>query len=84
LRREEREALLLVGAQGLSYEEAAQIACVAVGTIKSRVHRARVNLAQLLGVSGIDDVGAGPVLQAAARRAAVGSSFEASLAPERG
>ena len=70
LPREQREALLLVGAQGLSYEEAAQIACVAVGTIKSRVHRARGNLAQLLGLSGPDDVGAGPVFQAAASPAA--------------
>jgi RNA polymerase sigma-70 factor (ECF subfamily) len=84
LRRQEREALLLVGAQGLSYEEAAQIACVAVGTIKSRVHRARVKLAQLLGVSDVDDLGAGPVFQAAASPAAVSRSFEVSLAPERG
>jgi RNA polymerase sigma-70 factor, ECF subfamily len=39
LPRDQREALLLVGAQGLSYEEAAQIAAVAIGTIKSRVPR---------------------------------------------
>ena len=65
LPRDQREALLMVGAQGLMYEEAAQIAGVAVGTIKSRVHRARANLAQLLGVGGIEDVGAGPVFQAA-------------------
>ena len=71
LPREQREALLLVGAQGLSYEEAAHISCVAVGTIKSRVHRARANLAQLLGVSGVDDVGAAPVFQAAAGPAAL-------------
>jgi len=43
-----REALLLVGAGGLSYEEAAEIAQCAVGTMKSRVSRARRNLEDLL------------------------------------
>jgi len=41
---ERREALLLVGAGGFSYEEAAQICGCAVGTIKSRVGRARAAL----------------------------------------
>ena len=41
-----REAIVLVGAAGLSYEEAAQIAGCALGTIKSRVNRARNQLAQ--------------------------------------
>jgi RNA polymerase sigma-70 factor, ECF subfamily len=40
----QREALVLVGASGFSYEEAAKIADCAVGTIKSRVSRARVQL----------------------------------------
>jgi RNA polymerase sigma-70 factor (ECF subfamily) len=39
-----REALLLVGARGMSHEEAAAIADCAVGTIKSRVSRARAQL----------------------------------------
>lgn len=43
---EQREALILVGAGGFSYEEAAGICKCAVGTIKSRVARARVALAQ--------------------------------------
>jgi RNA polymerase sigma-70 factor (ECF subfamily) len=43
-----REALLLIGASGLSYEEAAEICGCAVGTIKSRVHRAREKLGDLL------------------------------------
>jgi RNA polymerase sigma-70 factor (ECF subfamily) len=43
-----REALILVGASGLSYEEAAQICGCAVGTVKSRVHRAREQLGLLL------------------------------------
>lgn len=46
----QREAVVLVGAAGMSYEEAAQIANCAVGTIKSRVNRARVRLAEHLGM----------------------------------
>jgi RNA polymerase sigma-70 factor (ECF subfamily) len=45
---DQREALLLVGAQGLSYEEAAAACGIPVGTIKSRVNRARLRLAELL------------------------------------
>jgi RNA polymerase sigma factor (sigma-70 family) len=44
----QREALILVGAGGFAYEEAAEICQVAVGTIKSRVARGRVALEQLL------------------------------------
>lgn len=47
---EQREALLLVGALGFSYEEAAQTCNVAVGTIKSRANRGRTQLAELLGL----------------------------------
>jgi RNA polymerase sigma-70 factor, ECF subfamily len=46
---DQREALVLVGAEGFSYEEAAQICGCAVGTIKSRVNRARNRLVELLG-----------------------------------
>ncbi|KQM18899.1 sigma-70 family RNA polymerase sigma factor [Novosphingobium sp. Leaf2] len=45
---ERREAVLLVGASGFSYEEAAQIAGCPIGTMKSRVARARADLARLL------------------------------------
>jgi len=45
---ERREALLLVGAGGFSYEEAAQICGCAVGTIKSRVGRARATLSAMI------------------------------------
>lgn len=45
---DQREALILVGAEGFSYEEAAQICGCAVGTIKSRVNRARNRLVELL------------------------------------
>jgi RNA polymerase sigma-70 factor (ECF subfamily) len=48
---DQREALILVGAAGFSYEEAAEICGCAVGTIKSRVNRARNRLADMLGLS---------------------------------
>nr|WP_255554728.1 sigma-70 family RNA polymerase sigma factor [Sphingomicrobium sp. B8] len=44
----QREALILVGAGGFAYEEAAQICGCAVGTIKSRVARGRVALENLM------------------------------------
>ena len=44
----QREALILVGAGGFAYEEAAEICGVAVGTIKSRVARGRVALEELM------------------------------------
>ena len=47
---DQREALLLVGASGFSYEEAAAICESAVGTIKSRVNRARTRLSKLLSI----------------------------------
>ena len=47
---DQREALILVGASGFSYEEAAHICECAVGTIKSRVNRARTRLAELLSI----------------------------------
>jgi RNA polymerase sigma-70 factor (ECF subfamily) len=48
---DQREALILVGASGFSYEEAANICGCAVGTIKSRVNRARTHLAQLMAIT---------------------------------
>jgi RNA polymerase sigma-70 factor (ECF subfamily) len=45
---EQREALVLVGASGFSYEEAARMTCVPAGTVKSRANRARRKLAELL------------------------------------
>ncbi len=48
LPEDQREAIILVGASGFSYEEAAEICSVAVGTVKSRVNRARARLSVLL------------------------------------
>ena len=47
---EPREVLILVGASGLSYEEAAEICEVEIGTIKSRLSRARSKLVELLAL----------------------------------
>ena len=54
---EQREALLLVGASGFSYDDAAAICGTAVGTIKSRVNRARKLLAELLELDSADKFG---------------------------
>jgi RNA polymerase sigma-70 factor (ECF subfamily) len=62
---DQREALILVGAEGLSYEQAAEICGVAVGTIKSRVNRARNRLAELLSLNGEGDLGPDSVIKAA-------------------
>ncbi|MFC5069662.1 sigma-70 family RNA polymerase sigma factor [Flaviflagellibacter deserti] len=62
---DQREALILVGASGFSYEEAASICGVAVGTIKSRVNRARSALTRALSVQGTGEFGPEPTLQAA-------------------
>src|SRR3546814_11390459 len=48
LPQSQREALILVGAGGFAYEEAAEICDVAVGTIKSRVARGRAALESIL------------------------------------
>jgi RNA polymerase sigma-70 factor (ECF subfamily) len=56
---DQREALVLIGAAGFSYEEAAEISGCAVGTIKSRVNRARNRLGDMLSlVTEIEDVDA--------------------------
>ena len=53
---EHREVLVLVGASGFSYEEAASMTGVAVGTVKSRANRARLRLCQLLGLKAGEDL----------------------------
>lgn len=54
---EQREALILVGGSGFAYEEAAQICGCALGTLKSRVNRARTAIAQLMHIDASRDVG---------------------------
>jgi RNA polymerase sigma-70 factor (ECF subfamily) len=55
---EQREALILVGAGGFAYEEAAEICACAVGTVKSRVSRARRALHAILETGSYDRDGA--------------------------
>lgn len=54
LSEEQREVLILVGANGFSYEEAAEMCGVKVGTIKSRVNRGRERLTDLMGLENND------------------------------
>ena len=63
---EQREALVLVGAGGFAYEEAAEICGCAVGTVKSRVSRARRALHAILedGAYERDGAPAGDAMQA--------------------
>ena len=52
---EQREVILLVGLEGLAYEECATILRVPVGTVRSRLSRGRDQLRQLMGVEGKKD-----------------------------
>ena len=54
---DQREAVMLIGGEGFSYEEAAEMIGVAVGTVKSRVSRARTKLAEVLALEGEGEYG---------------------------
>jgi RNA polymerase sigma-70 factor (ECF subfamily) len=60
LPEEQREALILIGAGGCSYEEVATMCGTAVGTIKSRVSRARDRLALIFAEGSIPKDGIRP------------------------
>jgi RNA polymerase sigma-70 factor (ECF subfamily) len=72
---DQREALVLVGAAGFSYEEAAAISGCAVGTIKSRVNRARSKLTELLNISPPHEYGPDSATEAIISRTARGGSY---------
>lgn len=57
---------MLVGAAGLSYEEAAEICGCALGTIKSRVNRARARLLKIMDAADATEVMALDTLTVAA------------------
>ena len=59
LPEDQREAIILVGALGFSYQEAGEICGAAVGTVKSRVSRAREKLATLLGTDQVSSTAIG-------------------------
>ncbi|MFA5899932.1 MAG: sigma-70 family RNA polymerase sigma factor [Hyphomicrobium sp.] len=67
---DQREALILVGAEGFSYEDAANISGCAVGTVKSRVNRARSRLNELMTAvpAGHPDAGETPAPESPPRR----------------
>ena len=71
---DQREAIILIGATGLSYEEAAEICECAVGTVKSRVSRARKRLSELLGVSDSSEYGPDGVSTHVMNRPLVGNA----------
>lgn len=52
----QREVLVLIGGLGFSYEECAKICGCEMGTVKSRLNRARARLATLLGADNADEV----------------------------
>jgi len=60
-----RQALVLVAIENLTYEETAAVMQCRIGTVKSRVWRARTQLAEMLGYTGIE-VGSDDVMLAAA------------------
>jgi RNA polymerase sigma-70 factor (ECF subfamily) len=70
LSHDQHQALMLVAAHGLSYEDAAHICNCPVGTIKSRVQRARTRLAALMGLDPRADLGPDPITRAALQLAA--------------
>ena len=52
LASEQREVVLLVGLEGLSYAEAAEVLAIPIGTVMSRLARGRGRLRALLGFEG--------------------------------
>ena len=58
LPEEQREAILLVGLEGLAYEEAAAVLCIPIGTVRSRLSRGRDSLRRLMGMTGEDKTAA--------------------------
>ena len=57
---DQREALILIGAGGMSYEEVSEITGAAVGTVKSRVSRARDRLALIYAEGSFLEDGMAP------------------------
>ena len=60
LPEEQREAIILIGAAGLSYEEAGAVMGIPIGTIKSRVSRARDRLTLILAEGEVPKDGEAP------------------------
>jgi RNA polymerase sigma-70 factor, ECF subfamily len=67
----QRQAILLIGAEGRTYQEAAAICRTSLGTMKSRVNRARTRLAAVLGISKAESFAAEPLSLAPTHEVAV-------------
>lgn len=50
LQVEQRQTILLIGLEGMSYQEVAQILCIPIGTVRSRLSRGRLQLRQIMGL----------------------------------
>lgn len=57
LAHEQREAVLLIGLEGLAYQQAAEILGIPIGTVRSRLSRARSRLRDLLGMASDREIG---------------------------
>ena len=66
---EMRDAIMLIAGSGASYDEAARICGCAVGTIKSRVHRARTRLGEMLSINNPSDLSEDPIGRSVVARA---------------
>lgn len=53
---DQRDVVVLIGGFGLSYDECAEVCGCAIGTIKSRLNRARSKLAEALDAQSVDDL----------------------------
>lgn len=71
---DQREALVLVGASGFTYDEAARVCGCAVGTIKSRLNRARRQLAELMCIESVKELGLDGKFKAVMGSGAIGST----------
>ena len=78
---DQREALTLIGAEGFSYEDAATISGCAIGTVKSRVNRARAKLHELMAMTPDGDSEDSDADDNA--RAAAGGAKQAASKPRR-
>jgi RNA polymerase sigma-70 factor (ECF subfamily) len=72
---QQHQALLSVAEQGKSYEDAAYLCGVAVGTLKSRVNRARTQLAEMLQMENRHDLGPDRLMQAALQHSKVAAAI---------
>jgi len=62
---EQREAILLVGLEGMRYDEAAAVLRVPIGTVRSRLSRGRDSLRKLMGIDDNARVSAAPAQELA-------------------